>query len=185
MLEKIIEEAALIIVIPIMSFLITKYFDYRITRRIDTLQKDITQIKKELQIDITIKEQIDRLEAVSSYYASKYKHATTRAVFIEKNRKFIENIKHLINFEMFTIDKWDETKNILDSVYFYCEKYIQDSQISFSNEFSEQHKIYYKLFLNELENLVFSNVNQRIIKVVDLCVSFMRRYNYIAEMLEK
>ena len=182
---EIIKAIGISIIIPVVGILISKYLDNKITKRIDKLQEDIKQIKKELQIDITVKEQIDRLEAVSSYCVSKYKHATTRAVFIEKNRKFIESIKHLINFEMFTIDKWDEAKNILDSGYFYCEKYIQDSQIPFSNEFLEQHKIYYKLFLNELENLIFSNVNQKIIKVVDLCVTFMRKYNYIAEMLEE
>lgn len=182
---EIIKAIGISIIIPVVGILISKYLDNKITKRIDKLQEDISQIKKELQIDITVKEQIDRLEAVSSYCVSKYKHATTRAVFAEKNRKFIESIKHIIVCNMLVINKWDKAKDILDSGCFYCKKYIEDAQLSFTDEFLEQYEIYYKLFLNDLENLVFSNVNQRIIKVVDLCVTFMRKYNYIAEMLEK
>lgn len=186
MLEKIIEELSLLIVIPVMSFLITKYFDYRITKKIDNLQKDIVQIKKELQIDTSLKEQLERIEAVSNYCVNKYKHASTKAVFCEKNRKFIECIRHIILANKFNIEFWDEAKNILDSGYFYCEKYIKQSMpAEFADEFLEEHKINYKIFLQDLENLVFSNINQKIIKIIDLCVSFIKRYNQIAERLEK
>lgn len=186
MFEKIIESIALLIVIPIMSFLISKYFDYRITKKIDNLQKDIVQIKRELQIDTSLKEQIDRLEAVSNYCVNKYKHTSTKAVFCEKNRKFIECIRHLITDDMLKIECWDEAVNILNSGYFYCEDYIKrNMSAEFVEEFIEEHKINYKIFLRQLEDLVFSNINQRVIRVIDLCVSFIKQYNQVAERLEK
>jgi len=185
-MSEIINAIAIAIIVPIASFIVSKFFDYRITKRIDKLQTDISQIKKELQVDISIKEQMDRLEAVCNYCVNRYKHTSTRAVFCEKNRKFIECIKHIILANMFSIEYWDEAKNIMDAGYLYCENYIKQNMSSeFCEEFLEEHKINYRIFLQEVENLVFSNVNQKIIKVVDLCVSFIRKYNGIAEKLEK
>jgi len=182
----IIKIVAVSIIIPVVGLLITKHLDNSFTKQIKEIKNDIEQIKKELQINATLEEQIDRLESVSAYCIRKYISQDYKNVFTEKNLKFIECITRIARNEMFAIDKWDEAKDILDAGYCYCENYLKmNLSEEFCKEFLPERKINYKLFLQQLEQLIFANINQRIIKIFDTCVTFIKRYNEVAERLEK
>lgn len=185
LIVDIIKAIIITAIIPISSYFITKFFDYKITKKLERLQNDVSDIKKELQINTDIKEYINKIEAVANYCVEKIENKKIKFVIIEKNRMFIYTITDILTNNWLDIKYFELIQNKFNSGFMYCENYLrQNLSKNFCDKFIEEHKINFNVFLKELEAIIFSSTNQKILKIVDLSISFIRRYNELARLLQ-